>query len=135
MESWSSHDLLNWAHTLLSSNFHIDPSVNPPLPSSIVTKWHQDPHSRGSYAYIPNLPHASPLDLVELSQPVWNQRLGFAGEHTEMDMYASVHGAFNSGKREGERVLDVMRAEEVDKVMENGTREPQVPSIANGADR
>lgn len=50
-----------------------------------VTAWNKDPYSLGSYSYIPNSNHATPLDLAEASKPLWDGKLGFCGEHTHPD--------------------------------------------------
>lgn len=98
-----------------------------------VTHWERDPFSLGSYTYIPrkngrNGLHPSSLDIAELSRPIWNEHLGFAGEATVMNHYvsvlfyiswvlcrllmlfpclqASVHGAYMSGERESSRVFN-----------------------------
>jgi len=87
-------------------------STNLPEPiDALVTQWANDPFSRGSYTYIPpsdnnaqpGIP-ASPLDLAEFAVPIWKESLGFAGEHTHPDRFASVHGAYESGIREAKRV-------------------------------
>jgi lysine-specific histone demethylase 1B len=44
------------------------------------------------------------MDFKELSRPVWGGKLGFAGEHTEMEHRGSVAGAVVSGQREAARV-------------------------------
>lgn len=84
---------------------------NPPAPEAcVVTRWNLDPFSRGSYSFIPvaqagdALGPATPLDFIELSKPLWDGRLGFAGEHTDMDHFASAHGALLSGIREANRL-------------------------------
>lgn len=83
-----------------------------------ATRWNLDPFSRGSYSFLPcSNPDskergASPLDMMECSHSIWNGKLGFGGEHTEHDCYASVHGALMSGKREGKRVIDLLGAGE-----------------------
>ena len=44
------------------------------------------------------------MDFKELSRPVWDGKLGFAGEHTEMEHRGSVAGAvgqWSEGGREG----------------------------------
>lgn len=44
------------------------------------------------------------MDFKELGRPVWEGRLGFAGEHTEMEHRGSVAGAVVSGSREAGRI-------------------------------
>lgn len=74
-----------------------------PAPAEVrVTRWSQDPLAGGSYAFLPV--GASDEDMEALAEPVG--RLRFAGEHTEDEYYATVHGAAISGVREAERLLD-----------------------------
>ncbi|KAF8820332.1 histone lysine-specific demethylase LSD1/BHC110/KDMA1A, partial [Cardiosporidium cionae] len=77
--------------------------VLPPLVSAFVSRWRSDPYSRGTYSFLSSGMLARDYDI--LSYPV-EDRLLFAGEHT-MRLYPStVHGAFISGKREGDRIID-----------------------------
>lgn len=50
------------------------------LIESFVTRWHSDPRARGSYSHLP--PGSSPLDMMEASSSLWEEKLGFCGEHT-----------------------------------------------------
>jgi monoamine oxidase len=80
-------------------------SENVPAPlKSYVTRWYDDPYTYGSYASIPVT--ASGADMTTLSDPIDNL-LFFAGEATFVRNYATVHGAYLSGLREGERILDL----------------------------
>jgi monoamine oxidase len=67
-----------------------------------ISDWTGDPFSRGSYAFIPV--GASPSDMDDLAAPVGGRVL-FAGEATQSDYYATVHGAMLSGIREAKRLL------------------------------
>lgn len=86
---------------------------------SKVTNWGEDKFSAGSYSYIPPEQRGSigrfpsPLDMKEAGHPLWDGRLGFAGEHTSMNHYASVHGAHEEGLREGKRLLDAFELEDL----------------------
>ncbi|TDZ37280.1 Lysine-specific histone demethylase 1-like protein 1 [Colletotrichum trifolii] len=84
------------------------PSSQPPEPTETkLTNWLTDEYSRGATttpSIISENGERSPLDFKELSRPVWDGRLGFAGEHTEMENRGSVAGAVISGNREAERV-------------------------------
>lgn len=70
--------------------FHLGKEV-PRAKKCIVTKWRSDPWAKGSYAFIPvgreGEASATPLDLLELSKPLWEGRLGFAGEATSVDHF------------------------------------------------
>jgi monoamine oxidase len=86
----------------------------PEVADLVRTDWGADPWSRGSYSFLPV--GATPDDRAALRQPVAD-RLFFAGEATDPDNPATVHGAQASGRRvagdvarvasEGDRVLVV----------------------------
>ncbi|GAA5867689.1 hypothetical protein JCM3774_003377 [Rhodotorula dairenensis] len=87
-----------------------------PSPSAkLVTTWLSDPFSLGATSAPVTVPLSSedgepstPLDYILVSRPAWQGRLGFAGEHTDLDNHGSVAGAFISGKREGLRVKELL---------------------------
>ncbi|KAH3671556.1 hypothetical protein OGAPHI_000259 [Ogataea philodendri] len=76
----------------------------PPTPTNIITtQWTADPFARGSYAAC--RPGDDPTDVViSLENGLGNVR--FAGEHTILDGAGAVHGAWMSGKREANYLLD-----------------------------
>ncbi|KAL7419703.1 hypothetical protein Q5752_005619 [Cryptotrichosporon argae] len=85
----------------------------PPAPAeSSMTDWLTDELSRGATS-TPSVASAdgarSPLDFKELGRPIWAGRLGFAGEHTDMDHRGSVAGAVISGLREAQRVERLLK--------------------------
>ncbi len=69
---------------------------------SLVTRWAADPFARGSYSFI--AVGSSPDDMDALAEPV-GERLLFAGEATDPEFFATVHGAYLSGMREADRIL------------------------------
>jgi monoamine oxidase len=74
----------------------------PPAPVAVaVTRWGVDPLALGSYSFVPVGASLDDLDL--LGEPV-SERLGFAGEATTGDWYATAHGALRSGLREARRL-------------------------------
>jgi len=85
-------------------------SVTVPSPKeSLVTRWKSDPFARGSYSYV--AVGASGDDYDILSRPVEYPgdkmpRLYFAGEHTNRNYPATVHGSLLSGLREARRIAD-----------------------------
>ncbi|CAO1626356.1 unnamed protein product [Jaminaea pallidilutea] len=88
-----------------------------PSPRRIhVTRWSLDPHARGSYSYFPvaaggrggSGPGGDPVDMMEVGRPLWSERLGFCGEHTEPNHFASVHGPLLSGLREARRIESML---------------------------
>ncbi|KAJ0168448.1 Polyamine oxidase 3 [Colletotrichum tanaceti] len=93
-------------HKFLVSRFK--PSSEPSQPSETnLTNWLTDEFSRGATtapSIVSENGERSPLDFKELGRPVWDGKLGFAGEHTEMENRGSVAGAVISGYREAERV-------------------------------
>ncbi|CAN7999250.1 unnamed protein product, partial [Ixodes pacificus] len=77
--------------------------------------WHSDPFSGGSYSYIAvscDTTGSSPLDLAEpVCEPVVHfgtevmyPMLLFAGEATHSSFFSTVHGAYESGIREADRL-------------------------------
>ncbi|KAJ8026214.1 Peroxisomal N(1)-acetyl-spermine/spermidine oxidase [Holothuria leucospilota] len=86
-----------------------------PEPSEIiVTKWSSDPYIKGSYTYI--AAGATNQDIQSLAEPVsvesnnimW-PKICFAGEATSRRFYSTVHGAFASGRREADRILNFVK--------------------------
>lgn len=57
--------------------------------STFVTRWNSEPFSRGSYSYFSsasdNRTEGGPNEMLELARPLWDGRLGFAGEHTHVN--------------------------------------------------
>ncbi|MGQ9407519.1 flavin monoamine oxidase family protein [Mycolicibacterium gilvum] len=79
-------------------------ALRAPTPSGvIVTRWAQDPFARGSYSFL--AVGSSPDDQDALAAPVAD-RVAFAGEATHRDFFATVHGAYLSGLREADRILE-----------------------------
>ena len=76
----------------------------------VITRWRADPFARGSYSFLAS--GASPDDRVALAAPV-EGRLFFAGEATETDYPAMVHGAYLSGERAANEVLEAGAASAV----------------------
>ncbi|KXS19036.1 amine oxidase [Gonapodya prolifera JEL478] len=73
-----------------------------------ITKWLSDPYSLCSYSYVPQ-GHGSFRSIQDslflpFHEPVAGV-VGFAGEHTSETDWSTVHGAWMSGRREGERVV------------------------------
>lgn len=67
-----------------------------------ITRWRADPWARGSYSYL--APGASSSTRRTLARPV-GDRLFFAGEATDGDHPATVHGALASGRRAAAEVV------------------------------
>lgn len=72
--------------------------------ASRVTRWGQDPYSKGAYAHIPV--GATGAFYDELAASI-DRRVFFAGEATSRDNPATAHGAYESGVREAKQILAV----------------------------
>ena len=70
--------------------------------SVLQTRWKADPWSRGSYSF--DKLGATPGDRDRLAAPVQG-RIFFAGEATHRRMFSTVHGAYLSGCRAGDEIL------------------------------
>jgi len=69
----------------------------------LITDWASDPWAFGSYSHMAK--GAGPIDRVTLAEPL-NGRLFFAGEATDSDHPATVHGALLTGRKAAEKVLN-----------------------------
>ena len=79
-------------------------ALDAPQPTgSIVTRWGSDPFALGSYSFL--AVGSSPDDMHALAEPA-GERLMFAGEATNPEFFGTVHGAYLSGVREAERILN-----------------------------
>ncbi|KAK9464394.1 flavin-containing amine oxidoreductase-domain containing protein [Lipomyces arxii] len=82
----------------------IYPTKQIPHPvETIITKWHMDPFSQGSYSYVG--PNATGADYDALAKPEYDSNLFFAGEATSRTHPATVHGAYLSGLRAAEEIF------------------------------
>jgi lysine-specific histone demethylase 1 len=121
LERCTDDEVAAWAEGVIRSYFsprQQQRNLQKPIPVPIRverTRWRADEDSFGCYSYIPvggsptsnsTSPSisASPVDQLELSRTLWG-RVFWAGEHTHLDQYGSVHGAWNSGLREAEKIL------------------------------
>lgn len=76
-----------------------------PNPSHLLrTRWRQHPYTHGAYSFVPVGTSSAAFDT--LAYPVSN-RLFFAGEHTHRAYRGTVHGAYLSGIREADRIVDL----------------------------
>lgn len=65
------------------------------------TKWQSNPNAFGAYAY--TSVDTQMEDFDRLADPI-NNKVFFAGEHTEADYFSTAHGAYLSGMREANRI-------------------------------
>lgn len=76
-----------------------------PNPTNMLrTKWGQNINTYGAYSFATN--GTSSQDFDTLSESV-NDKLFFAGEHTILDYRGTVHGAYLSGIREADNIIDL----------------------------
>jgi polyamine oxidase len=99
LESLSESDTKASAMSVLRTMF--GRSLREPL-SVLQTRWKADPWSHGSYSF--DKLGASPGDRDTLAAPI-QDRIFFAGEATHRTMYSTVHGAYLSGCRAGDAIL------------------------------
>ena len=77
-----------------------------PNPTNFLrTKWGQNINSYGAYSYATNGTTTADFYALELEI---NDKLFFAGEHTEFDYRGTVHGAYLSGIREADKIIDLL---------------------------
>ena len=77
-----------------------------PNPSNFLrTKWGQNINSYGTYSYATN--NSTSADFDTLANAVDN-KVFFAGEHTERDYRGTVHGAYLSGIREADKIINLL---------------------------
>ena len=101
MISGSSDDAVAWLTEQLAPA--LGEAVRTPSHAH-VTRWADDPFTRGGYAHV--TPEASPTDLDQLGLPHAGRVL-FAGEHTQGARTGFADGALTSGRREAARLLAV----------------------------
>lgn len=100
-ESMSDGEIINEIMLHLKSIY--DDGI--PNPNSLLrTKWGQNTHSFGAYSYA--TAGTTSEDFDTLAESVSN-RLFFAGEHTNRDYRGTVHGAYLSGLREADKIIDL----------------------------
>jgi monoamine oxidase len=76
-----------------------------PNPTRMLrTKWGENVHSFGAYSYATN--GTTTEDFDTLAKTVSN-KLFFAGEHTSKEYRGTVHGAYLSGMREADKIIDL----------------------------
>lgn len=100
-ESMSDTQIINEIMINLKSIY----GTSIPNPTSFLrTKWGQNINSFGAYSYATNGTTSEDFDTLsnEISDKVF-----FAGEHTERDYRGTVHGAYLSGIREADKIIDL----------------------------
>uniref|UniRef100_A0A914I0B2 Lysine-specific histone demethylase n=1 Tax=Globodera rostochiensis TaxID=31243 RepID=A0A914I0B2_GLORO len=100
------HNVMSALHKIFGNSCPLEPV------DFRVSRWHRDKFALGSYSYMGL--NSSPDDYDTLARPVHpndgtsstTPRVFFAGEHTNRQYPASVHGAFLSGLREAAKIAD-----------------------------
>ena len=78
---------------------------NTPSPTSMLrTKWSTNINAYGSYSFATNGTTSADFDV--LAQAI-NNKLFFGGEHTSHDYRGTVHGAYLSGIREADKIIQL----------------------------
>jgi monoamine oxidase len=76
---------------------------NIPNPTNMLrTKWGQNINTFGAYSFATNGTTSADFDTMAIEI---NNKLFFAGEHTERDYRGTVHGAYLSGIREADKII------------------------------
>ncbi|XP_067266670.1 spermine oxidase-like [Chanodichthys erythropterus] len=86
----------------------------PEVSKTLITRWGSDPHVRGSYTFIPDGVNgveahkalASPLPPKDKCSGRKHLQVLFAGEATHEKFYTTTHGAYLTGIREAERLIN-----------------------------
>jgi hypothetical protein len=94
--------LLEQAFDSLTTIFNLSRAqIEAQLEAYYFHSWHDDPFTRGAYAYVP----VNGLDgQRRLASPV-DHKLFFAGEATSVGHIGTVHGAIQSGQRAAQEIL------------------------------
>lgn len=79
-------------------------SISNPV-NLLRTRWQSNENSFGAYSY--TAVETEMQHFHDLSEEI-NDKLFFAGEHTEVDYFSTVHGAYLSGIREADKILDLI---------------------------
>jgi len=87
--------------------------------SKQVTRWEHDPFSLGVYSHV--AVGASARDYDVMAEPLWCERLLWAGEATSREHPATVAGAFLSGIREAGRIACRMHREALQPMQQPAT--------------
>lgn len=100
IEQWSDDEIVADAMKTLKAIY----GENIPAPLDYqITRWASDPFALGAYSY--NLVGASPNVRKIFAAPI-DKKLFFAGEAAETHYFGTAHGAYLSGLRVAEEVLE-----------------------------
>lgn len=99
IETWSDQKIVESAMETLRGTF--GDQIPDPIDFQI-TRWASDPFAQGSYSFNPVGSH--PKMRQQLAQPQGG-KLYFAGEATQRDYFGTAHGAYLSGIRAADEIL------------------------------
>ncbi len=101
IEAWSDQDIVASAMQTLRTLY----GENIPEPIDYqITRWASDPFALGSYSYYPV--GSEPEMRQQLAAPL-GEALFFAGEATNEEYFGTTHGAYLSGLRVAEEILNL----------------------------
>ena len=76
-----------------------------PNPTNMLrTKWNSNQNSFGSYTY--TAIHTEMHHFDDMAEEI-NDKLFFAGEHTNRDYFSNAHGSYMSGLREADKIINL----------------------------
>lgn len=113
MERLSTEEVADKCTSILR-RFLNDPFV-PVAKRCVRTSWYSQPFSRGSYTAM--AVGAGQIDIEAIVEPLrshddpTNVRVTFAGEHTHTSFYSTVHGAYLTGRRAAQSILESRKTE------------------------
>nr|XP_043630854.1 lysine-specific histone demethylase 1 homolog 1 [Erigeron canadensis]XP_043630855.1 lysine-specific histone demethylase 1 homolog 1 [Erigeron canadensis]XP_043630856.1 lysine-specific histone demethylase 1 homolog 1 [Erigeron canadensis]XP_043630857.1 lysine-specific histone demethylase 1 homolog 1 [Erigeron canadensis] len=118
-EKMSPVESVNRVMEILKGIFNPKGIAVPEPLQAICTRWGQDQFSYGSYSYVGI--GASGNDYDILAESIGNGRLFFAGEATNKQYPATMHGAFLSGLREAANMLRIDKRRKTKSNVSNGS--------------
>ncbi|KAG0141808.1 hypothetical protein CROQUDRAFT_135938 [Cronartium quercuum f. sp. fusiforme G11] len=115
IEQHADAQVVQAIHKLITRRLQVQ--AEPPK-TFVISRWGSNLYSQGATSSPVKITSDSrnsstPLDFITLSRSIWDGRLGFAGEHTEIDHRGSVAGAIASGRREAKRVIHLLAREKL----------------------
>jgi monoamine oxidase len=101
IEDWTDEQIVASAMQTLRTLF----KRNVPEPLDYqITRWASDPYARGAYSF--NALGSTPRMRDHLAQSL-NSKVFFAGEATERTHFGTVHGAYQSGLRAAQEIMEL----------------------------
>ena len=100
IEAWTDQQIISSAMQTLKIIFGTD------IPEPIdyqITRWASDPFTHGSYSF--NAVGSTPKSRKDLAAPL-KGRVFFAGEASEVNYFGTTHGAYLSGLRAAQEILE-----------------------------